>query len=155
MIAVVIIQSRAISSLSPISDCLIGACATLFRWTEASEAAACTSQLQQLAAGGAGEGVRDHPLPGHLYERGPGPPTGSDRGQSAGNCHAERLLAGSKIANAALQPHMIRLWGANVSVHMYRLKWYKERKKNRITHFKRKNFSKNINILQSLKKGFL
>ena len=85
MIAVLIIQSRAISSLSPVGDCVIGARAVFSRWTEASEAAACTGQLQQLAAGGAGEGLRDHPLPRHLHEGGPGPQTGPHRGQSAGN----------------------------------------------------------------------
>lgn len=92
MIAALIIQSRAISSLSPVGDCVIGACAVLSRWTEASEAASRTSQLQQLAAGGAGEGLRDHPLPGHLHEGSPGGQTGPDRGQSAGTLHTEPPL---------------------------------------------------------------
>lgn len=92
MIAALIIQSRAISSLSPVGDCVIGARAVLSRWTEASEAASRTSQLQQLAAGRAGEGLRDHPLPRHLYEGGPGRQTGPHRGQSAGDRHSELFL---------------------------------------------------------------
>ncbi len=53
MNAALIIQSRAISSLSASGDCLIGGCDVASRWTPASEAAASSGQLQQLAAGGA------------------------------------------------------------------------------------------------------
>lgn len=92
MIAALITQSRAISSLSPVGDCVIGALAVFSRWTEASEAASRTGQLQQLAAGGAGEGLRDHPLPGHLHEGSPGPQTGPHRGQSTGTWQTELFL---------------------------------------------------------------
>ena len=113
MIAALITQSRAISSLSPVGKCLIGACAGLSRWTEASEAAACTSQLQQLAAGGAGEGIRDHPLPGHLHEGSPGPQIGSDRGQSSGSWSTELLKLLSTCSYISYPVFMMCKWSSS------------------------------------------